>query len=207
MTWILIEPSDVWLFRDGRPFSAGEEHSARCVFPPHPMTIQGVIRSLILGHSTVGWDEFRNQQTTQAQKLARVIGSPPAIGRPASLGTFAMSGPFLAQRIDDQIVRQIPLPADVVCSTDDPPACFTLRPRREQPFDTAWNSKVLASLWPPNDQHIVNPPASVWLPETYLDDYFAGRAIPLVPAAALFEREPRFGIAMDYAKGGAWQPA
>ena len=39
---ILIEPTDVWLFRDGRPFNRGQDHSAQSVFPPLPTVMQGV---------------------------------------------------------------------------------------------------------------------------------------------------------------------
>ncbi len=44
-TSLLIEPLDVLLFRDGRPFSAGMDHLAGSVFPPLPSTIAGFIRS------------------------------------------------------------------------------------------------------------------------------------------------------------------
>ncbi|MBL8152360.1 MAG: CRISPR-associated protein Cmr3, partial [Blastocatellia bacterium] len=38
---LFIEPSDVWLFRDARPFAAGEQSRATSLFPPTPRTIQG----------------------------------------------------------------------------------------------------------------------------------------------------------------------
>ena len=33
MTWLFIEPTDVWFFRDGRPFPTGGGHTARGIFP------------------------------------------------------------------------------------------------------------------------------------------------------------------------------
>ncbi len=44
---ILIEPNDVLLFRESKPFMAGEGHLARSVFPL-PQVIAGAIRSKIL---------------------------------------------------------------------------------------------------------------------------------------------------------------
>ena len=44
---ILIEPNDVLLFRESKPFLAGEGHLARSVFPL-PQAIAGAIRSKIL---------------------------------------------------------------------------------------------------------------------------------------------------------------
>jgi CRISPR-associated protein Cmr3 len=38
---IVIRPMDVWLFRDGKPFMAGEDHAAETLFPPSPFTLQG----------------------------------------------------------------------------------------------------------------------------------------------------------------------
>ena len=49
MSWMLIEPGDVWSFRDGRPLLAGGGSITRSLFPPAPLTVQGAIRSLILG--------------------------------------------------------------------------------------------------------------------------------------------------------------
>ncbi|MCS6846435.1 MAG: type III-B CRISPR module-associated Cmr3 family protein, partial [Anaerolineae bacterium] len=42
---LFLSPVDVWLFRDGRPFDAGDDHYARSLFPPYPSVIQGAIRS------------------------------------------------------------------------------------------------------------------------------------------------------------------
>lgn len=79
MTWLFIEPDDVWLFRDGHPFSAGEGHIARCLFPPTPLTLQGALRSSLLAMSGVTLDEYRQQTTPKARALAENIGLPPHI--------------------------------------------------------------------------------------------------------------------------------
>jgi len=43
MLRLRIEPLDILLFRDGRPFGLGD--SARSVFPPSPLTFQGAVRA------------------------------------------------------------------------------------------------------------------------------------------------------------------
>lgn len=46
--WVRIEPFDVLMFRDSKPFSAGESLRARSVFPPTPYPFIGAFRSQIL---------------------------------------------------------------------------------------------------------------------------------------------------------------
>ncbi len=51
--WIMIEPMDVTLFRDGRPFTAGETSFAQSLFPPNPSRIAGALRTFI-GRKALG---------------------------------------------------------------------------------------------------------------------------------------------------------
>jgi CRISPR type III-B/RAMP module-associated protein Cmr3 len=55
---IVIRPMDVWLFRDGKPFMAGEDHAAETLFPPSPFTLQGAIRTKVLADKGVNLAEF-----------------------------------------------------------------------------------------------------------------------------------------------------
>jgi len=199
MTWVFIEPADVWLFRDGRPFSAGEGHVARSVFPPTPLTVQGALRSLVLGHSEVGWQEFRHQSTPKARELGEVIGYPAVQGRNASLGSFSIAGPFLARREGGKIVRYTPLPADVVRYAQDG-AHFALRPTRGLPFKTEWPVPDLYPLWPGKTEVVKAPDPRGWLSERGLEGYLRGEPFAPLQGEKLFDREPRFGVALDYEK-------
>jgi len=49
--WIFIKAHDVWMFRDSKPFTAGESFFARSMFPPQPGTTQGLIRSFHYEHT------------------------------------------------------------------------------------------------------------------------------------------------------------
>src|SRR5688572_9522945 len=46
--WLCVEPMDVLMFRDGKPFTGGDAHYATSVFPPLPTTMQGALRGRIL---------------------------------------------------------------------------------------------------------------------------------------------------------------
>src|SRR5207244_9940034 len=83
-TPIFIEPDDVWLFRDGRPFAADDQSRAASLFPPTPRTLQGALRSARLAQSGAS---FRNQTTW-----------PTDVGNPNNFGDLKLRGPILAKR-------------------------------------------------------------------------------------------------------------
>jgi CRISPR-associated protein Cmr3 len=106
---LLIEPHDVLLFRDGKPFSAGTDIRARSLFPPTPFTIQGSIRARVLFSSGVSPGDYAQGSTPAAQQLRQLIGTPQG-----SYGTLHFRGPFLARQENGQWSCYFPLPADVV---------------------------------------------------------------------------------------------
>ena len=95
---LFIEPSDVLLFRDGKPFSAGDDHAARSIFPPSPRTFQGAVRAAIL--SRHGFD---------MAKASSIIGDSNSYGR-----LQQMRGPFIARQSgNEDPQRLLPLPLSV----------------------------------------------------------------------------------------------
>jgi CRISPR-associated protein Cmr3 len=133
MAWDLyeIEALDTLFFRDGRPFNAGEDVEAHGVFPPSPMTVQGLVRSLLLselGAPTAGkpkdtgcgqWELYQGgcsgcqyDQNCDAQKI---VGRLPR----NDAGSLLLHGPYL--RVHEQIV--LPTPADLVVTKKDANAC------------------------------------------------------------------------------------
>ena len=46
--WLNITPLDVTLFRDAKPFTAGEDTRAHSVFPPTPMPLAGAIKAKLI---------------------------------------------------------------------------------------------------------------------------------------------------------------
>ncbi len=194
---LFLEPLDVWLFRDGRPFDAGSDHRAATRFPPYPTVMQGAIRS---HHLAVKGVDLRNAAAIRA-----------AVGTAEDFGALRLGGLFVARRAGERVVRYFPQPADAVSLKD---AAVNARPR--DPLETGperlpW----LRPATPPRE-----PPASLvtsaptprllglddepgkgreglWLPEDALRRYLQGNAVAALPSEALFARESRFGIARD----------
>ncbi len=50
---IYLYPKDPLFFRDGRPFSMGEDTSANMLFPPMPSVFYGALRGLIAAHNGI----------------------------------------------------------------------------------------------------------------------------------------------------------
>ena len=193
--WLFIEPSDVWLFRDGRPFDAGSDHRAASVFPPHPTTIQGALRRQVLALYGVDVDQYRNRQDVP-EDVARQIGWPPTRDEPGTLGTIQLRGPFVAKRQSVGIMPYFPCPVDVLKVEQ----VIKLRLEPQPQFVANW----------PGDEDELQPlvydpikPAEdirAWLSAESLSKYLAGQPLDtrdLVAERDLFEREGRFGVGLD----------
>lgn len=116
MTWLEIRPQDVWLFRDGKPFSAGEDHSAHSMFPPTPLTVQGAIRQKISVSLGVSLWQYKNASkgktsTKEAEQAVTYIGKH---GDMSDFGNFDMRGPFVSLRTDTATMPLFPVPADLL---------------------------------------------------------------------------------------------
>ena len=199
--WIFIEPQDVWLFRDGRPFSEGG--TARSVFPPSPQTIQGALRALLLHHSGVAEADYRN---TAGAAIHLQIGHPPSPMNalqvmPGDLGAFSMRGPYLARREGKELIRFTPLPSDIVREKNTR-SLMRLQPARDFGGQsdltdelTTWRPLVSAD----NVNETEEVEAS-WLDEYNLARY--GQAtgeFGNTLTQDLFQSESRLGIGMDIA--------
>jgi CRISPR-associated protein Cmr3 len=189
MWQLFIEPNDVLLFRDGKPFVAGEDHRAKSLFPPTPFTMQGVIRSKALFDSDVSPHDYAHAATPAAQALIQQIG-----GVSSGYGQLQLRGPLVAKRNDDgSITRYFPLPADVVKVGDD----FVItKPLRDAPFSDNSPADV-QPLWARIDKPLKE--ARGWLSEEEFNKYRQGQTdFRVTPESDLLVREPRLGIALDY---------
>lgn len=184
MTSVFIEPSDVWLFRDGRPFAANDQSRAASIFPPTPRTLQGVIRSARLAQSGEPFDFTKWSDALKAE-----------IGQPDNFGALQMRGPLLAkQKADGTLERYFPLPADIVKLTS---GWHTLSPQNTV-MHTNWPTG-LRPLLPDADSEQVKFEHG-WLDETSLLTYLSkGQSGVNEPinSEELFQREPRLGIGID----------
>lgn len=204
--WLWITADDVWRFRDGKPFFAGEHHTARSMFPPTPYTIQGALRAYLLGHSSVDWQNAEQLETIGRTDLT-------------DMGPFSIAGPFVGYYEDGTYHRLLTFPADMMVGKNG-----EIRQRTPDPEHIPqWNmggdkqnkTKELAPLvFKPHIEPSKVP--SFWLKESYLAHLWNNASNTLshvgklgARKAVVSEAEPksiwdseyRIGIKMDYTVG------
>lgn len=192
-TAIVIEPLDVLLFRDGKPFSAGADHLARSVFPPFPTTMAGFIRSRLYLEAGRNWN--------RAQEMFGNLGGPQGYG------DFRLRAAFLHEGGLDFV----PTPRDCVrASTEinnrlDSPLAI-LGPAAE------WPVEGLKTNFPdPQLRPLRQSIGSAFEPVggfVSITELFRSVLLGDVPADVIeekhfVEREPRTAIGMDRARGVA----
>lgn len=185
---LFLEPIDVWLFRDGRPFDARSDHRARSLFPPYPTVIQGVLRS---HHLVVKKVDLRDSQAIQ-QEIGTADTYPSG---------FLVRGPFVARRTGEGVVRYFPLPQDAIKEGTR----FRALAPQLLPNGVCCSAPTPKVLWPSGRPEKVE--ARWWLREDALEEYLEKGEIEasdaaiqsgkVCPASELFQRENRLGIALD----------
>lgn len=184
---LAIQPHDVLLFRDGKPFSAGTDVRARSLFPPTPFTLQGAIRARVLFSSQVSPAEYVQGQTQEAQTLQQLIG--PSKG---GYGQLRLRGPFLARREKGQWVRYFPVPADVVGLNG---GFELLKPLQQFPGRSNLPDGLLMP-WLCTDKRVEEKRG--WISEKDLWAYFQeNKLVKVWEETEFVEREHRFGIAIE----------
>jgi len=182
MRTLFIEPQDVWLFRDGRPFDAGSAHRAESIFPPSPIVVQGAIRSHQLA--------LKKIDLTDKEKIKKTVGESLTFDGELNLNRLRLTGPFLARRkVDKNIERLYPMPADVYHAKSGGVKAATPHKRTSELVCESPN--VL--LHPGNDAG-KSDDSPRWLTEEDLKKYLAGESVDGIRADDLFEKENRFGI-------------
>ena len=94
--WVRIEPFDVLMFRDSKPFAAGESFRAHSVFPPTSYPFIGAFRSQILADilPKIGVDftdfakALRSDNDSNLSELISVIGTSDSYGQLSFRGPF-----------------------------------------------------------------------------------------------------------------------
>ncbi|MBN1813839.1 MAG: CRISPR-associated protein Cmr3 [Anaerolineae bacterium] len=175
---LFIEPVDVWLFRDGRPFDAGSDHRAQSLFPPYPTVMQGILRS---HHLVVHAIDLQDQDA-----IEKAVGTATAYKR------LRLRGPFVARREGSKIVRYFPAPLDAAQREGTLQA---LVPRDKTVVGVKTSVPTSLLLWDdgPRQKH----KSAQWLSNDNLVRYLDGEVVPVTNGESLFRRESRFGIGLD----------
>ncbi|MBI5445325.1 MAG: hypothetical protein HY900_29450 [Deltaproteobacteria bacterium] len=192
--WLEIRPLDVLLFRDAKPFFAGESFWAHSEFPPTALPLVGAVRARLFEHLGVKLSEYiaacrGDGGDGVAQEAKRSFGGT------GELGQLRFHGPYLTR--GGKIY--LPAPADLLCGADE---------RQGQPMSPApgsWptdcSAPSLLPLRPSGDAGRLEPAEGWWMPADQLAPYARGEVIRgLRKAEELWGSEPRTGIEVGAAR-------
>ena len=186
---LIIKPSDAWLFRDGKPFRAGEDHWAASRFPPTPLTIQGVIRSKILLDSDTDLAQYAKDP--QEMEVYKLIGSADP-----NYGNLRLKGPYLAKKQDGTWVRYYPAPADLLCDKENQEFCQLIV--GDSPIQANWPENNLRPLYACAEE---TEPVNGWIAANALYAYLTAGTPPrreqIVQAGDIYVVEERVAISLD----------
>ena len=177
--WIFIQPNDVWLFRDNKPFSAQQNFVARGQFPPNPQVMTGAVRT----------------HAYHQNPLHPVVTKE-------DMDELKLQGPYLA-RLDaaGKLERFFSVPLDLLCDAAN--GVFSILQVADS-ADFASNAP-LGNDWKPlqmpkKDERDFNlKEAEGWLSEAQFARYLAGtlQTGRPTPSSELFVSEERVGIGLD----------
>ncbi len=190
---LFIEPNDVLMFRDGRPFAGGDDHFARGIFPPSPATFYGALRSHILSHY---WSEFDKFKTGQIPDEVR-----KEVGTPNELGSIVFRQFALAKRNSAGAEQYFPMPLDVVKEKGkEEDRAYILKPLKISGKGVITDlSHGLGNMWIYSE----NPMEAVWafLSSDELTKYLQGEVVSKwTRPDELFNTEDRTGIRKNRSK-------
>jgi len=138
---LFLEPLDVWVFREARPFTAGSDFLARSRFPPSPYTLYGALRAWLLGEAFRAGRVSRLGFGEDPEAVANAVGGSDDFRR------LPLRGPFLARRDRDRLLRYFPVPLDLALVKEEGPADVRLlTPSQEAPLGVRTSTGLLP-LW------------------------------------------------------------
>ncbi len=192
----LFEPLDTLFFRDGISIDAGEGGYLESVFPPHPQTMQGVVRSsVILSHCNDPNLFGSGKCDTCGEKKCPL---PGAIGSPkdGEYGTLDIYGPYLYK--NDK--RYFPATLDLMREKEGERRLFSLVPGKPVSCDLG---KIRLPAKPENSDYKPFDAAGGWIREDALKRYLEKSIIPvkdeILAENKFYKKEPKVGIAREYA--------
>jgi CRISPR-associated protein Cmr3 len=178
---IRIEPLDPLFFRDGRPFTMGEDDWTTSAFPPSPGVIYGALRSIYFSHHP---DQL---------SLAQTDADPTAKLRLNSVYLLAGSNPGSEQPL-------FPFPLDIVQVTKNIKEALPCRPLVLEPRDGIATGYPLSWILVSREQgKDVQTPDNCLIDQTALKEYLLGERekYKAVEMGNYICREPKVGIARD----------
>lgn len=186
---LYIEPNDVLMFRDGRPFAGGDDHFARGVFPPSPGTIYGALRSHILSHHWPEYNKFASVHEEMPEKLQKEIGTPNG------LGSLTLCQLTLAKRNGDSVEQYFPIPRDIAKGKGcDDGKLYLLSPKEMSGITTITDLPAsLNNMWYLSEKTM--EAVSGFVSSKEMGEYLLGKSpLSWIKSDELFKTEERTGI-------------
>jgi CRISPR-associated protein Cmr3 len=109
--WIFLEPHDRWLFRDARPFTAGEAFRARTQWPPNPAPMAGAVKTWLIKQRGVDPEAY-----ARAIKNGNELQVMREVGGHDDLGCLRLKGPLICRSDGSTTEPFFPLPRDLMVS-------------------------------------------------------------------------------------------
>ncbi len=187
---LFLQPNDTFFFRDGRPFTKGEQSEGHSIFPPLPSTVLGALRTAYIA-------EFGDLSLFYSGGMRETIGTPESLDN-----AIQVRGVFLANRRSNQMGRMeifFPVPLDLVYKKiekrDDHTLLHLLTPQSK---NFASNGIISTPLTWLNSESI-DFDADGLLRLGAITRYLQGNSqnLLLTNRATLVERETKTGIARD----------
>lgn len=123
---LFLQPNDTFFFRDGRPFTKGEQSEGHSIFPPLPSTVLGALRTAYIA-------EYGDLGRFYSGKMQGMIGTPESLG-----DAIRLRGIFLANSREDPLEMFFPVPLDLVYQEtekkDDNTPLHLLAPNESKSF-------------------------------------------------------------------------
>ena len=185
---LFLQPNDTFFFRDGKPFTKGEQSEGHSIFPPFPSTVLGALRSAYIA-------EFGDLSLFYSGGMRETIGTPKSL-----CNAIRLRGVFLADNRGNRTEMFFPAPLDLIYKKSDkkrignaPRHLHLLTPK---PRHSASNGAIDYPLtWSTSEP--IDSDADGLLSLGAIRRYLRGNDnnLQLTDRATLIEREPKTGIA------------
>lgn len=182
---LFLQPNDTFFFRDGRPFTKGEQSEGHAIFPPLPSTVLGALRSTYIA-------EFGDLPLFDSGGMQNTIGTPESL-----CDAIRLRGVFLASNRDSQLDMFFPVPLDLVYKKAEERTrnipLHALTPASKNFTSNDTSNTILA--W--SNSESIDSDADGLLDMVDIEQYLekAPTDLQLISRTTLIEREPKIGIA------------
>ena len=194
--WITITPLDVSLFREAKPFTAGDSFRAVSLFPPTPLPLVGALRSRIFAAENVDFEKYR-QGCGQYEKgeapLQEVAAAITRYGSHIDLGRLRFQGPFLVGPDSELLV---PAPRDL--AMDDQGRGLLFEPADPEKDVRVNPPGLRPTMICGRADGVVESSAGCFIKASTLKSYLGSQAstISLIPRDEVVLSENRIGLTL-----------